>query len=376
MADFNLLNTIQQTLGTNAATAEIIESIILFVGVAVIGWAVYFVFNKYFSKWAAKTETTLDDDILDAVKSFVVIIVVIIGIEFALTPLSFLQPYRDTLDGVFFVIETFLVAFAVTKVSNIIADWYVDRSTGVQKGEKGKNKHHLVFILKKVIQIIVYIVAIIVILWVRQVDLTGAIVGLGVGGIAIAFALQSTLSDFFNAFAIYLDRPFEIGDSIAVGTYSGTVQNIGIRSTRLKLISGEELVISNKELTSTSIRNFRKLEKRRITFTIGVAYETPSEKLKIIPLILRGIIENTENAEIERVHFTEFGDFALKFLISYYVKVADYGVYLDIQQAINFAIKDAFDKEGIEMAYPTSTVILKQAPVTAANTVKAPEKFD
>jgi small-conductance mechanosensitive channel len=371
MADFNLAATIEQTLGTNGITAEIITSIILFVGVAVIGWAVYFVFNRYFSKWAEKTETTLDDDIIDAVRSFVVIIVVIIGIEFALTPLSFLQPYRDTLDGVFFVIETFLVAFAVTKVSNIVADWYAERVAGKQKG---KNKNHVIFILKKVIQIVVYISAIIVILWVRQVDLTGAIVGLGVGGIAIAFALQSTLSDFFNAFAIYLDRPFEIGDAIAVGQYTGTVQNIGMRSTRLKLLSGEELVVSNKELTGTSIRNFRKLEKRRITFTIGVAYETPSEKLKIIPLILRGIIENAENAEIERVHFTEFGDFALKFLVSYYVKVADYGVYLDTQQAINFAIKDAFDKEGIEMAYPTSTVYVKQSMPTSI--AKPAEKMD
>jgi small-conductance mechanosensitive channel len=351
-----LTETIEQLLGTNAATSEILASIVLFAVAAVIGWAVYFVFNHYFSKWAEKTETTLDDDIIDAVKTFVVIIVVIVGIEYALTPLSFLQTYKDTLDGLFFVIEIFLLAFAITKVSNIVADWYADRFAG----KKGKNKHHIVFILKKVIQIIVYVCAIIIILWVRQVDLTGAIVGLGVGGIAIAFALQSTLSDFFSAFAIYFDRPFEIGDFIVVGEYSGTVQNIGIRSTRLKLLSGEELVISNKELTSSSIRNFRKLEKRRITFTIGVTYDTPTEKLKRIPSIITDIIKNMQNAEAERVHFTEFGDFALKFLISYYVTIADYGTYLDIQQSINLAIKEAFEREGIEMAFPTSTVYIKK----------------
>jgi small-conductance mechanosensitive channel len=176
----------------------------------------------------------------------------------------------------------------------------------------------------------------------------------------LAFALQNTLSDFFGAFSIFFDRPFEIGDFFSVGEYSGTVTNIGIKSTRLKLVQGEELVLPNKELTGSSVRNFRKLQKRRISFTIGVTYETPSEKLKIIPLILRGIIENTENAEIERVHFTEFGDFALKFLVSYYVKVPDYAVYLDIKQSINFAIKDAFEREGIGMAFPTSVVYIKK----------------
>jgi len=350
----NLTVTLQQALNTSAGTAEILASLILFVGVALAGWAIYFVFNHYFARWAKKTETTIDDDIIDAVKSFVVIIVVIIGIEYALTPLSFVKPYYDTLDGIFFVIEVFLVAFAVTRVSNILADWYADKFSG-----PGKNKNHLIFLLKKVIQIIVYISAVIIILWVRQVDLTGAIVGLGVGGIAIAFALQSTLSDFFSAFSIFFDRPFEIGDFIIVGNYSGTVQNIGIRSTRLKLLQGEELVISNKELTSTSVRNFRKLEKRRVTFTIGVTYDTKVEKLKEIPFIIKDIFKGLDRATLDRVNFTEFGDFSLKFLIVYYVNSSDWGEYLDTQQYINLGIKEAFERQGIEMAFPTSTVFLK-----------------
>jgi small-conductance mechanosensitive channel len=351
----NLTGTIQQLLNTNATTAEILASIVLFVVVAAVGWAVYFVFNRYFSRWAAKTETTLDDDIIDAVKSFVVIIVIILGIEYALSPLSFLQPYSDTLQGIFFVIEVFLIAFAITKVSNILADWYANKFSG-----PGKNKHHIIFLLKKIIQIIVYIFAVIVILWVRQVDLTGAVVGLGVGGIAIAFALQSTLSDFFSAFSIYFDRPFEIGDFITVGEYSGYVKTIGVKSTRLQLISGEELVMSNRELTNASVRNFRKLEKRRIAFSIGVTYDTSTEKLKKIPSMITDIIKHVNTAELERVHFTEFGDSALKFQISYYVLSADVGVYLDTQQKINFAIKEAFEAEKIKMAYPTSTVYLKK----------------
>jgi small-conductance mechanosensitive channel len=351
----DLTQTFQQALNIPLGTAEILASIVIFAVVAFAGWGIYFVFNRFFSRWARKTETTLDDDIIDAVKSFIVILIIIIGIEFALSPLSFLQPYYATLDGVFFVIEVFLSAFAVTKVSNIVADWYANKFSG-----PGKNRHHLIFLLKKIIQLAVYISAVIIILWVRQVDLTGMVVGLGVGGIAIAFALQSTLSDFFSAFSIYFDRPFEIGDFIVVSNYSGTVKSIGVKSTRLKLLSGEELVISNKELTSTSVRNFRKLEKRRITFAIGVTYDTPLEKLKKIPPMIAEIIKGVETAEFERAYFTTFGDTSLRFDVSYYVTTSDYETYLKVQQAINFGIVEAFEREGIEIAFPTSTVYVKK----------------
>ena len=354
MASLN--ETLQQVFNISSGYAEIIASIIIFAVVVLIGWGAYRIFNRYFSKWAKKTETTLDDDIFSAVKVVIIIMVVIFGIEYALQPLSFLQPFSTTLTEIFIVLEIFLGAFAVTRVSNIIADWYASRTALIA----GKNSHHLLFILKKVIQIVVYIFAFLLLLYVFNVDLTGAVVGLGVGGIAIAFALQSTLSDFFSAFSIYFDRPFEIGDFIVVSDYSGTVKSIGVKSTRLKLLSGEELIISNKELTSSSVRNFRKLEKRRVVFSIGVTYDTPTQKLKKIPQIITNIIENTDSAEFERVHFTEFGDFSLKFLISYYITTGDYTIYLETQQRINFAIREAFEQESIEMAFPTKTIYVKK----------------
>jgi small-conductance mechanosensitive channel len=352
----SLSELFQQLFQTNTYIGEIIASIVIFVIVAVVGWGSYLIFNRYFCKWTQKTETALDDDILAAVKVIIIIMIVIIGIEYALSPLWFLQPYKDTFTGVFTVLEIFLGAFAVTRVSNIVADWYASRTALIA----GKNSHHLLFMLKKVIQIVVYICAFLIILYVFNVNLTGAVVGLGVGGIAIAFALQSTLSDFFSAFSIYFDRPFEIGDFIVVGDYSGTVKNIGIRSTRLQLLQGEELVISNKELTAGSVRNFRKLEKRRVTFTIGVTYDTSVEKLRKIPLIITDIIKNMDLSAFDRVNFTEFGDFSLKFLVIYYVNSSDWGKYLDTQERINFAIIEAFEREGIEMAFPTSTIYVKR----------------
>src|SRR5665648_139065 len=310
----------KQIFQTSLANGEIISSLIIFAVVAFIGWGLYIVISRYFSRWTQKTETTLDDDILAAVKMIIIIMIVIVGIEYALSPLSILEPYNDTLTGVFLVLQIMLGAFVVTKVSNIVIDWYTSRTVHIE----GKNNHHLLFLLKKIVQIVVFVFAILIILYVFHVDLTGAVVGLGVGGIAIAFALQSTLSDFFSAFSIYFDRPFEIGDFIVVGDYSGTVTNIGIKSTRLKLLQGEELVVSNQELTSSRVRNFRKLERRRVTFTLGVTYSTPSNKLKKIPSIISNIIKAIELAELDQVRFTEFSDFSLKFLVIYYVRVADY----------------------------------------------------
>ncbi len=198
------------------------------------------------------------------------------------------------------------------------------------------------------------------ILWGLGIDLSSVVVGLGVGGIAIAFALQNTLSDFFSAFSIYFDRPFEIGDFIIIGDHSGTVTNIGVKSTRIRLLQGEELIVSNQELTSSRVRNFKKLERRRVTFTLGVTYDTPSDKLKRIPNIISNIIKVIDLAELDQVRFTEFSDFSLKFLVIYYVRVADYNKYLEIQEVINFAIKDAFEEEAIEMAFPTQTLYINK----------------
>jgi small-conductance mechanosensitive channel len=238
----------------------------------------------------------------------------------------------------------------------VVVGWYSSRA---QKLRKDTN-HHLLFILKRVIQAAVYIFAFLVALTVFNIDLSGIVVGLGVGGIAIALALQNVLTDVFSAFSIYFDRPFKIGDFIVVGDYMGTVKKIGIKSTRLQLLQGEELIISNKELTGTKVRNFRKLEKRRVTFTIGVDCSTPSEKLEKIPAIVEGIISTLESTEFERAHFSEFGDFSHKFLTVYYMKTNDYMKYMDTQQKINLAILDAFEKEGIKLAFPTQTIILQK----------------
>jgi len=190
------------------------------------------------------------------------------------------------------------------------------------------------------------------------VEITALIAGLGVGGIAIALAAQNILGDVFNSVAILLDKPFEVGDFIIVGEFLGVVERIGIKTTRVRSLSGEEVIFSNAELVGSRIKNYGRMQQRRILFTIGVTYQTPLEKLKAIPGMIREIIEPIERVRFDRAHFKEYGDFALVFEIVYYVLSQDYNVYMDVQQRMNLELYERFDKEGIEFAYPTQTVFV------------------
>lgn len=192
-------------------------------------------------------------------------------------------------------------------------------------------------------------------------NVSALIAGLGIGGLAVAIALQNVLSDIFSSFSIYFDKPFKVGDFIIVGGDLGVVKKIGIKTTRLQSLWGQEIVISNRELTSTRINNYKKMGQRRIHFTFGVVYETPTEKLKDILRMVKEIFDGIELAALDRIHFKEFGDFSLNFEVAYYVDTGDYNRYMDTQQEINFGIKEMFEEDGIEFAYPTQTVFVNKA---------------
>ena len=188
------------------------------------------------------------------------------------------------------------------------------------------------------------------------VEVTSLVAGLGIGGVAIAFALQNVLEDLFSSFAIYFDKPFTIGDFIIVGDQMGVVEKIGIKTTRIRALQGEEIVISNKELTSERVHNFKKLQKRRSIFEFGVVYGTSDEKMKKIPKIVKEIVESKEGAEFDRAHFKGFGDSALEFEVSYFVLSSEFIVYRDVHEEVLLDIKRRFKEEGISMAFPTRTV--------------------
>ena len=350
-----LEEVLQTYLNLGIIESEVGASVIIFLVIMIVGWIFYSIFKKYLIHWAKETETKIDDEILRNIKAPIILLALLLGLHYGLQPLSFLDPYSGTLSQLFSVAQILIATFIIIRVLNVLISWFGERA----KREK-RMSEHLLAILKQVIRAIVYAFAIFAILAVFSIDLSGIALGLGVGGIAIALALQNILGDAFSAFLIYFDRPFEIGDFIVINDYSGTVKKIGIRSTRLQLLQGEELVISNRELTTTSIKNFKKLRKRRIVFKFGVAANTSLDKLKSIPEIVERIIKNVNLVQFDRVHFTEFGDFSLNFEVVYYIKSPDYTKYMDARQEINFAIMEAFEKEDIVMPFPTQTIFLEK----------------
>jgi small-conductance mechanosensitive channel len=191
-------------------------------------------------------------------------------------------------------------------------------------------------------------------------DITTLVAGLGVGGIAIAMAAQNVLSDLFASLSILLDKPFKVGEFIIVGDLLGVVEHIGLKTTRIRSLGGEQLVFSNTDLLSSRIRNYKTLQERRIVFTIGVEYSTPHEKVKAIPQMIKEIIESIENTRFDRSHFSSYGDFSLNFETVYYVLAPDYITYMDIQQQINLQLFKKFEEEGIAFAFPTRTIHLKE----------------
>ena len=187
-------------------------------------------------------------------------------------------------------------------------------------------------------------------------DVTTIIAGLGIGGIAIALAAQNILGDLFNYFVILFDRPFEVGDFIIVDDKLGAVEYIGIKTTRIRSLSGEQLIIGNSNLTTSRIHNYKRMFRRRVLFTIDIEYGTPLEVVKEVPGLLRSIVESQQNITFDRAHFAKYADWSLRFEVVYYVTSPDYNVYMDIQQNINFKIYEEFNKRKIGFAFPTQTL--------------------
>ncbi len=192
------------------------------------------------------------------------------------------------------------------------------------------------------------------------IDVTTLIAGLGIGGIAVALAAQNVLGDLFASLAIVLDKPFVIGDFVIIDEHRGVIEKIGLKTTRIRSLSGEQLVFANTDLLSSRIQNYKRMQERRILFAFGVVYQTPYEKLKKIPQIVREIIDAEEKARFNRTHFFNYGASSLDYEVVYYMLDPEYNAYMDTQQSINLEIFRRFEAEGIEFAYPTRTLYVNK----------------
>jgi len=180
--------------------------------------------------------------------------------------------------------------------------------------------------------------------------------GLGIGGVAVALAVQSVLGDVLASMSIALDKPFGIGDSLTLDDIQGTVEHIGVKSTRLRSVSGEQIILSNADVLKSRVRNFGRMRERRSAFRLNVTYDTPPDKLRVIPPAVRAVIEAQPNTRFDRCHFLAFGEWALQFEVVYFVTVSDYKTYADLQQTINLAILERFTALGVEIAFATHSL--------------------
>ena len=216
-------------------------------------------------------------------------------------------------------------------------------------------------LLAFVTRVVIWVIVFLLILANLGVNITGLLAGLGVGGIAVALAVQNILGDLLASLSIVLDKPFIVGDPIEIDGLSGTVEYIGLKTTRLRSINGEQLIFSNNDLLKSRIRNYKRMKDRRVTLNLGVTYQTPPEKLARINDIVRETIEGRDHVRFDRVHFKDYGDSSLNFETVYWINDPDYHLYMDTRQAVNFEIFRRFQAEGIEFAYPTRTLFVQNS---------------
>ncbi|HBA65800.1 MAG TPA: hypothetical protein DCZ48_06430 [Methylococcaceae bacterium] len=300
------------------------------------------------------------NEILSTVKRANLIFFLVIAVFFASLSLT-LDPATDTTIA---KITKVVIALQIAIwLSGFIRAW-IFRILSRKTKRDGASMGALA-ILNFISQVLLWAVALLLILQNIGIDITALIAGLGIGGIAVALALQRILSDLFASLSIVLDKPFVIGDFVNFGDYFGTIEHIGIKTTRLRSLTGEQIICANGELLDTRIRNYKRMQERRVVFKIGVVYDTPYEQLQRIPAMIKAIIEAQENTRFDRAHFAQYGNFSLDFEIVYYVLSPDYALYMDKQQAINLDIYQQFQQESIEFAYPTQSLYVHNRTMSA-----------
>lgn len=339
----------------NNSLGDYLAALLILIVLVIVFKAVQHVILRKLAVLAEKTETDIDDTLVKIIQS--------------------LKPGFYSFVAFFFSIKALeLSSFAVSVVNAILVSWialqtvialhilidYIIEKKFDDLDGDGEPDNGIVSFMAGLVKAALWIVAALMVLSNLGVNVTGLMAGIGIGGLAIAFALKEVFADLFASFSIYLDKPFQVGDYVVVGKHSGSIEKIGIKTTRIRASQGEEIVISNQEMTSVRVQNFKKLKERRLSMQFGVIYGTSNTMLQKIPDIIQKIVDGESGVRFNRVFFTTFGDSALLFDLVYYVESDVYVDFLQAQQNINFKIKEVFEQEGIEMAFPTQTIYLQK----------------
>lgn len=316
---------------------------------------------RRFHRLATRTTTIIDDIFVTLLERTKLYFLVALSLYIAVGAIPLSEQVTSYISRIAFV---FLLVQVVFWGNAAITDWvrlYKERK--IEEDASAVTSMQAIGFLAR---LLLYTAILLVALDNFGIDVTALIAGLGIGGIAVALAMQNILGDLFASLTIVLDKPFEVGDFLIVGETLGTVEKVGLKTTRLRSLSGEQIVIANGDLLGSRIRNYKRMQERRIVFSLGVAYDTPADKLERIPDMVKEIVEVQEYTRFDRAHFARFGDSTLDFEIVYYMRTPDYMTFMDIQQAINLALFRRFEEQGIQFAFPTRTVHVRQEQGTPA----------
>ena len=340
---------LKETIIWNNSLLRYLISIIVFAVSLIAMNIILILFLKVLLKLNTKLQNEFIVNLVKSIKKRLRPLIFIIALSFGRVGLVLpkeVSGYWAKIVVVFFII--FVVMFICDIISNF-SNNYLYNKKGVVISDG------IITILKA----LVWVIGFLTILSNLGVNVNTFIAGLGIGGVAVAFAAQSIIADLFNYFVIVFDKPFLKGDYIQIDADKGVVEYIGIKSTRIRRNSGEQLLISNTNLLSSRIQNYRILEKRRQYMMLGVEYSTPLEKLKVIPDLLKTIIE-TNDTEFVSARFIEFADSSLNFEVIYYVNTDDYNEFVRVVEDINYKIIDEFNKLGVGFAFPSRTLYISK----------------
>ena len=339
---------------------NLVADYLFFLAVLVAGIVLVTVFRRVIlwrlRRWAETTTTKIDDFIIDIFRKMLVPLAYYGVFYLAAKNLNLNRFLERAIEVAGIFLLTLLVAQFLIAVAKFGIRSYIEVA------EKGSARERALRGFTTLIRVVVWGLASVFLLDNLGFRINTVIAGLGIGGIAVALAAQTILGDFFAYFTIMFDRPFEIGDFIIVGEYMGVIEHLGVKTTRISSLGGEQIVISNKDLTDSRVRNYKRMQRRRVVFRLGVTYQTPLSKLREIPEVIAEIIRGIEDTAFDRAHFFSYGDFSLVVEVVYYVLGSDYTKYMNIQEQINFRIYEEFEKRKIEFAYPTQMLYLNKVP--------------
>lgn len=310
---------------------------------------------RQLERMAARTATDLDDFMLSLVSRIGAGTFIIVSLYVATRPLTLNSAMDHAVKYLLVIVLTVRVVIIIQQTIQ-----YSIRKVYLRSHPSDPTAEALSKNITQVLSWALWALGVVFILDNLGVNISALMAGIGIGGIAVAMASQAILGDLFSAVSIFVDKPFVVGDFIIVGDLMGTVEQIGLKTTRIRSLYGEQLIFPNSELTKSRIRNYKRMEIRRVDFKLGIIYETPPEKVKKVPALVKEIFDHIQGVKLDRVHLLSFGDYALIYEVVYFVSSADYNVYMDRQQEINFALMDVFQKEDIRFAYPTQTLLTKK----------------